>query len=53
MECLIFKSEISNTFSSVRNFSFKEKRTFLKEEKINALLDSIVEFKKLFSDDKR
>ncbi len=50
MECLIFKSEISNTFSSVTDFSFEEKRTFLNEEKINALVDAIVEFKKLFSE---
>lgn len=50
MECLTFKSEISNTFSSVRDFSFEEKKTFLNEEKINALLDAIIEFKKVFSE---
>ena len=49
MECLTFKSEITNTFSSVRNFSFEEKKAFLNEEKVNALLDSILEFKKIFN----
>ncbi len=49
MECLTFKSEIANTFSIVRNFSFEEKKTFLNEEKVNALLDAILEFKKVFN----
>ncbi len=50
MECTTFKSAIDNTFSSVRNFSFEEKKSFLSEEKINALLDAILEFKKVFND---
>ena len=41
MECSTFKSEISNTFSSVRNFSFEEKKAFLNEEKVNALLEAV------------
>lgn len=49
MECLTFKSEISDTFSKVRDFSFEEKKAFLNEEKINALLDTINDLKKLFS----
>ena len=49
MEHLSFKSEISNTFSSVRSFSFEEKKASLyNEENINALLDTILEFKKVF-----
>lgn len=50
MECSTFKSEISNTFSSVRNFSFEEKKAFLNEEKVNALLDAIIEIKNFFKD---
>lgn len=46
--CLAFKSEIYNTFSSVRSFSFEEKKAFLNEEKVNALLDAIIEIKKFF-----
>ena len=49
MECSTFKSEITNTFSSVRNFSFEEKKNFLNEEKVNALLDAILEFKRVFN----
>ena len=49
MESLTFKSAITNTFSSVRQFSFEEKKAFLSEEKINALLDAILEFKRLFN----
>ncbi len=49
MECLSFKSQISDTFSSVRNFSFEEKKASLyDEEKINALLDAILDFKDKF-----
>ncbi len=48
--CLTFKSEIYNTFSSVRSFSFEEKKAFLNEEKVNALLDAIIEIKKFFKD---
>jgi hypothetical protein len=49
MECLSHKSEISNTFSSVRNFSFEEKKVSIyDEERINAFLDAILEFKNTF-----
>jgi hypothetical protein len=49
MECLSHKSEISNTFSSVRNFSFEEKKfSVYNEEKMNAFLDAILEFKNTF-----
>lgn len=49
MECLSHKSEISNTFSSVRNFSFEEKKfSIYNEEKMNAFLDAILEFKNTF-----
>jgi hypothetical protein len=47
MECLSHKSEIINTFSSVRNFSFKEKQSpLLDEEQMNGFLDAILDFKK-------
>ncbi|MEA5459933.1 hypothetical protein VB796_12835 [Arcicella sp. LKC2W] len=46
MECLSVKSEISDTFRSVRDFSFHAKKESLyDEEKINAFLDTILEFK--------
>lgn len=49
MECLSHKLEISNTFSTVRNFSFEEKKVSLyDEERVNALLDAILEFKSTF-----
>lgn len=49
MESLSFKSEISKTFSNVRSFSFEEKKTSIHtEDNVNALLDSILEFKKTF-----
>jgi hypothetical protein len=49
MECLSHKSEISNTFSSVRNFSFEEKKfSMYNEERMNAFLDAILEFKNTF-----
>lgn len=49
MGCLSFKSQISDTFSSVRNFSFEEKKAPLyNEEKINVLLDAILDFKDTF-----
>ncbi|HEV8081845.1 MAG TPA: hypothetical protein VGP55_01505 [Chitinophagaceae bacterium] len=51
MERLSFKSQISDTFSSVRNFSFEEKKASLyNEEKINALLDAILDFKDKFQE---
>lgn len=46
MECLSYKSEIKNTFSSVRDFSFEEKKSpFLSEENVNQFLDAIIDFK--------
>jgi hypothetical protein len=46
MECLSYKSEIKNTFSSVRDFSFEEKKSpFLNEENVNQFLDVIIDFK--------
>ncbi|NLA24717.1 MAG: hypothetical protein GX879_07100 [Bacteroidales bacterium] len=46
MECLSYKSEIVDTVSRVRSFSFQEKKApLLDEEKINSLLDAILEFK--------
>lgn len=46
MECLSHKSEIINTFSSVRDFSFKEKQSpLLDEEQMNGFLDAILDFK--------
>lgn len=49
MESATFKSAIADTFSSVRNFSFGEKKSFLNEEKVNAFLDAILEFKRVFN----
>lgn len=46
MECITPKAEINSTFSNVRNFSFEEKRSpLLGEDKVNFLLDSILDFK--------
>ncbi len=46
MDCLTHKSEIVDTFSSVRSFSFNEKKSSLiDQEKINSFLDSLLEFK--------
>src|ERR1035437_7547680 len=46
MECLAHKLEIVDTFSSVRSFSYKEKKSPLMDhESINALLDSLLDFK--------
>jgi len=51
MECLYYKSEIQNTFLSVRNFSFTEKKSpLLDEEKVNQFLDVILDFKKSLKD---
>ena len=45
-EYLSHKSEIANTFSKIRKFSYKEKRIpILDEEKINSFLDAILDFK--------
>jgi hypothetical protein len=50
MDCLTDKPKISETFESVRKFSFEEKQEALfDEEKINHFLDSILEFKRVFS----
>lgn len=46
MKCLSAKSEISDTFYNVREFSFHEKRESLyDEEKVNTFLDAIIELK--------
>jgi hypothetical protein len=46
MECLSPKSEIVDTFSNLRSFSFEEKKApLLDEERVNALLDAILDFK--------
>lgn len=51
MECLSHKSEIQNTFTSVRNFSYSEKRNPLSEDKINnELLDAILDMKESIKD---
>lgn len=47
MNCVAaHKSEITETFLNIRNFSFKEKKTpILEEERINFFLDSLNDFK--------
>jgi hypothetical protein len=46
MDCLTHKAEIEGTFSSVRDFSFDEKRSaYMDQEKMNAFLDAILDFK--------
>ncbi len=51
MECLSHKSEIQNTFTSVRDFSFSEKRNPLSEDEINnQFLDAILDLKKSIKD---
>jgi len=46
MECLAHKSEIADTFSSVRSFSYLEKKSpIMDHEKMNAFLDSLIDFK--------
>lgn len=46
MECLSNKSEIANTFSNVRSFSFQEKKSpLLDQERVNSVLDAILDFK--------
>ena len=46
MECLSHKSEIVDVFSNVRSFSFQEKKaSLIDEERINSLLDAILDFK--------
>lgn len=40
------KTEIVNTFSNVRNFSFQEKKApLLDEKKVNSFLDAVLDFK--------
>lgn len=51
METLTYKSKISETFENVRKLSFEEKKeSAFDEVKINKLLDTILEFKKVFND---
>jgi len=46
MECLSHKSKIQNTFSSVRDFSYSEKRNPMSEDAMNnELLDAILDLK--------
>lgn len=46
MECLSHKSKIQNTFSSVRDFSYSEKRNPMSEDAMNnQLLDAIIDLK--------
>ena len=47
MECLSHKEEITNTFTNVRSFSYQEKVNVLDEEKVDLLLDTIIEFKEM------
>lgn len=51
MECLPHKSAIVDTFTSVRSFSFEEKKApLLDEEKVNSVLDAILDFKNNLND---
>ena len=51
MDCLSYKPQIADTFEKVRALSFEEKKeAVLDEQKINSLLDKILELKKKFSD---
>ncbi|MEX0811975.1 MAG: hypothetical protein WD048_07140 [Chitinophagales bacterium] len=51
MENIAYKSEIENTFSTVRNFSYEEKKSqLLDEERMNAFLDAILDFKSILKD---
>ncbi|ARV08286.1 hypothetical protein BTO05_01010 [Winogradskyella sp. PC-19] len=46
MECLSHKSKIKDTFSSVRDFSYSEKRNPMSEDAMNnQLLDAILDLK--------
>jgi len=46
MDSISFKSEINETFTKVRRFSFEEKKASLVNEgKVDLLLDAILEFK--------
>lgn len=51
MEYLTHKEEIADTFSSVRSFSFHEKKSPLMDhEKVNTFLDTILELKNAISE---
>ncbi len=51
VKTLSTKSAIASTFSKVRNFSFEEKKTnLLYEERVNDLLDNILDFKNVLKD---
>ena len=51
MECLSHKAKIQNTFSSVRDFSYSEKRNPMSEDELNnQLLDAILDLKKSIKD---
>ena len=51
MECLSHKSEIQSIFSSVRVFSYSEKRNPISEHEINnKLLDAILDLKESIKD---
>ena len=51
MDCLEYKSRISETFEKVRVLSFNEKKeSVFDETQINNLLDKILDFKKKFTD---
>lgn len=50
MNCIEYKSAIKETFTSVRDFSYKEKSSKLDEAKINGFLDAINDFKKNLSE---
>lgn len=50
MECVSHKREIENTYDSVSNLSFQEKKdSSFDENRINNFLDSILTFKELLS----
>lgn len=51
MECTFQKSKIVDTYENIRSFSYIEKKSsFLDEHKINALLDAIIDFKKILTE---
>lgn len=50
MECISHKKEIANTYKSVSNLSFQEKKdSSFNENRINDFLDYILEFKALLT----
>lgn len=50
MECISHKKEIANTYKSVSNLSFQEKKdSSFNENRINDFLDSILEFKAILT----